>query len=291
LPLKEEKLAYLLFNTVAMDPNRWTKDKIAYFKFDQLLRPIADANFHYVEVWQYHISREHEVTIKNLSEKASSLGVSFPIVGLYPALHYDGDERIKAMDEIKRNFDYSKILGAEIIKIFTGKMGPEIITDSEYKRSVDFMKEIAELAKTYKLTITGETHRKTLFETMESCQNFRKDVDAENFKVCFQPWDLTNTQKAINDYNTLAEQVIHVHFQGRKDKKFDLLEAAELDYDLLIQALADKKFDEYISIEFVKNCKVINPEDINIPLIMKNGQIDRDFILKTCEKYGMKIFV
>ena len=44
-------MAHLLLNTLALDPNRWTPEKIAYYPLGALLVPIAEAGFGGVELW------------------------------------------------------------------------------------------------------------------------------------------------------------------------------------------------------------------------------------------------
>ena len=68
-------MAHLLLNTLALDPNRWTPEKIAYYPLDALLMPIAEAGFHGVELWQYHVSREREAGVRRLRAQAEALGL------------------------------------------------------------------------------------------------------------------------------------------------------------------------------------------------------------------------
>ena len=38
-------MIYLLLNSIVLDPNRWTPEKIAYYKFDRLLKPVGGVNY------------------------------------------------------------------------------------------------------------------------------------------------------------------------------------------------------------------------------------------------------
>jgi sugar phosphate isomerase/epimerase len=282
-------MIYLLLNSIALDPNRWTPAKTAYYKFDQLLKPIAEADFHFVEIWGYHLLRENENTIIYFKEIADSLGLHFPIIGIYPILHLTGNKRQLELDKVKKIFNDANILGAKIVKIFVGNLSTEKITTTEYERSVGFMSEMTNLAKSFGLIIVGETHQKTLFDTIESCGKFIKDVGATNFKICFQPYNFYATEQALRDYKGLIDDVIHVHYQGRKDKNLDLLENSDIDYDTLTKTLIESGFGGHISIEFVKNCVVKKPEDFDLHLVLKNAQQDRNFITEIGMKYGSQV--
>ncbi len=282
-------MIYLLLNSIALEPNRWTPEKIAYYKFDQLLKPIVDAGFHFVEIWEYHISRESESNITNFQMIADSLGLHFPIIGIYPKLHLTGQERQQELDEVKKILNYANILGTKIVKIFVGNLSTEKITNAEYERSIEYMSEVTNHAKSFGLIIVGETHQKTLFDNLESCKKFLKEVDATNFKICFQPYNFFDTEQALRDYKVLTDDVIHVHYQGRKDKKLELLENSDIDYDALTKTLIESDFGGHISIEFVKDCVVEKSEDFDLSLVLTNAQRDRDFVVEIGMKYGSQV--
>jgi sugar phosphate isomerase/epimerase len=282
-------MIYLLLNSIALDPNRWTPAKTAYYKFDQLLKPITEAGFHFVEIWGYHISRESENTIINIRKTADSLGLNFSIIGIYPILHLTGNKRQLELEKVKKIFNDAYILGAKIVKIFVGNLSTEKITPAEYERSVKFMSEMTNLAKSFGLNLVGETHQKTLFDTIESCGKFIKDVGATNFKICFQPYNFYHTEQILQDYEVLSDNVIHVHYQGRKNKKLDLLEYSDIDYDILTKELIKSGFNGHISIEFVKGCVVKKSDDFDLPVVLTNAQQDRDFIVRICNKYGSQV--
>ena len=126
----------LLLNSIALEPNRWTKDKIAHFSLEQLLDPITRSGFHFVEIWQYHISRASSSEIKKVQTIANSLDLNFPVVGMYPKLHLTGKQWQNEMNDIERIMNYAKQLNTEIIKIFTGVFGSDKITNSQYQKFV-----------------------------------------------------------------------------------------------------------------------------------------------------------
>jgi sugar phosphate isomerase/epimerase len=276
-------------NSIALDPHRWTKEKIPFHKLERLLAPIARTGFRFVEIWQHHISEETEAQINAIRDIGTSLGLSFPVVGLYPQLHIEGEEYRRESERTSRLLSYAKMLGADIVKIFVGTRDSALITAREYERSVEAMRQMTSRAEALDLTITGETHQKTLFDTVGSCQRFIQDVGSDRFKICFQPFDLRSTDQALKDYEQVAEDVIHVHYQGCKGDSMDLLENSDLDYKRLTRTLAQKGFSGYLCIEFTKDCVVQNPSDFNLETVLNNARRDRDFMLNLGQELQMQI--
>jgi len=282
------KTIQLLLNSVALEPNRWTKEKIPHFQLEQLLKPITKAGFQFLELWQFHISRESEKVINRIKSTGDNSALSFPIIGLYPIIHEEGEKRQNQLSEVKKIFEYAKILDSKVIKIFVGTLNAKDIAEKDYYNSVVFLSEMTNLAKAYHLTIAGETHENTLFEDVQSCQKLIQDVGADNFKICFQPIDFNDTEQTISNYNELKDEVIHIHFQGRKNDQMELLQNADLDYENLIHEFTQDEAN-YYSIEFVKDCVVENPKDFDVNLVFKNAQTDRDFIVALANKFGVQI--
>ncbi len=279
----------LLLNTIALDPNRWTADKTPHFALCDLLLPIAEAGFRGLEVWQHHVAREDDRAVAALRRQADDLGLDFPVVGLYPTLHHEGEAERQAFDTARRVLDHARRLGASVVKLFVGSKGTAETTEAEYARSLTFVQALCEEARTRHLTLTGETHPDTLFDTLSATRRFLQDVGAENFKVCFQPYDFTDTPRAVADYAALREQVLHVHLQGRKDDGLSLLAAADLDYDILLKALARHHFDGFLCLEFVAGCVVPDPAVFDLAHVLETAQQDRDFVLSLAAKHALAL--
>ncbi len=279
----------LLINSIALDPNRWTKEKKPYFKLDALLPSIVHAGFHFVEVWQYHVLEEDAPRMQAIRATADSLDIAFPVVGMYPQLHLTDEARRQELTKVTKVLEYAKMLGADNVKIFVGTQSGSSIGETEYLRSVAFMKEILDGAKARDLTVTGETHQKTLFDTIESCQRFLRDVNDDRFKICFQPYDLHDTGKALHDYERVAGDVTHVHYQGRRGDQIDLLENSDFDYRQLTRALAQRSFRGYLCIEFTRDCVVPDPHSFRLDVVLENAKQDRDFVLRAARELALTV--
>ena len=268
----------LLLNTIALEPNRWTAEKIPYFQLEDLLEPIAGAGFSFLEIWQYHLTTRTQEEIRTLKNRTDDLELETRIIGLYPNMHFDGDQRQHEMETVLQAAEAANQLGAHTIKIFVGMKASQALTEAEYDRSVDFARNMADHLHQYGLSLTGETHANTLFDTPVSVFQFMEDVGAPNFHICFQPYDFTSTAKTLESYQLFADQITHVHLQGRKNNEMSLLEEADIDYRQLFATLAADRFDGDLCIEFVKDCMVDEPAAFELDLVLVNAGQDLDFI-------------
>jgi 3-dehydroshikimate dehydratase len=194
----------LLLNTIALDPNRWTPEKVAHFDLVDLLPTIAEAGFDALEVWQYHLSRLTDERVAALGERARALGVTFPVVGFYPVLHLEREEREREWEEMAAMIARSAALGARVVKMFAGRLGSNEADDEAFERSVAFAQEMAEAAAEHGVTLTAETHPDTLCDSVPAARRFLDAVAAPNLRVCFQPFDFTRTEQTLADYRALS---------------------------------------------------------------------------------------
>ncbi len=276
-------MIHLLLNTLALDPHRWTPDKIAAYRLEVLLPRIAEAGFEGIELWQYHITREPEAEVVRLRALAEACGVTVPVVGLYPALHHQGAARQNAWEQVPRGVDYAALLGAHAIKIFVGNKGTTAHTEAEYERALTFLADLAVLIGSQGMILTGEAHPDTLFDAPEACLRVLAAVDNEHLKICFQSYDFVDTAQTLADYERLSDHVIHVHYQGRQGGTLALLEEADLDYEALTRALVAWGFEGYLSLELVKASVVEAPTPFDLDQVLRYAQQDRNFVRRVLE--------
>lgn len=182
------------------------------------------------------------------------------------------------MDSMAKLLDYGNMLNTRVMKIWLGAIGSKAIAEDERERSYESLARIIEMAAQHGITITGENHDNTLLDSLEACERVFELHFAANLKVCYQPYDFTSTEKAVADYRALADRVVHIHFQGRRNGQFEWLEMAEVNYVDLVAAMADCAFQGYWCIEFVKNCVVQQPQDLDLALVLDNATRDRRYL-------------
>jgi len=273
----------ILLNSIALEPNRWTDGKTPFFRLEELVEPIARHDFKGIEVWQNHLSMLEDKEIAELRERAGDLGLDFPVVGFYPELHLVGSDGEVALSESLGLMDKAAALGANTVKMFVGSKASKELTDLEEAATFASLETLIDAAEDRDLLLTGETHAGTLFDSVGACRRALHQIDSDELEICFQPFDPANTESAIADYTELAESVIHVHLQGRIGNEMSLLEDADLDYERFLEALEINGFAGYLSIEFVKDCVVDRPEDLDIERVLSNAAADREFVRRVLE--------
>lgn len=269
----------ILLNTIALDPNRWTKEKIPYFKLIDLLDAIAKHRFHDLEVWQYHVDRLTQVELEALKSRLKELGMATPVVGIYPKIHLDSKEGRDQLVRVERVLDVAGFLGADTVKMFVGSVASGKLDVEADGRSRQFLERMTEMAAERDLRITGETHANTLFDTIASTLRTLDRLNPDRFGVCFQPYD-ASLAGAMGAFTALRDRIWHLHYQGRKDGALSLLEEADLDYAAYTGFVAQSGFSGYLCIEFVKDCVVASPELIDIEKVLANAEKDRAFVRK-----------
>jgi sugar phosphate isomerase/epimerase len=272
-----------LLNSIALEPNRWTAEKKPYYRLLDLLEPIADAGFRGIEVWQYHVSRLDQQELEAVRSRIDELGLDLPVLGIYPDLHLGDDAGEAALAEAIRLLDVGVFLGVNTVKMFVGTKASSELTDIEEANTYASLEMLVDAAEDRDLLLAGETHANTLFDSVESVAQAMSVIDSEELEICFQPFDSSSTEQAIADYSSLAEHVIHIHLQGRKDGSISLLEEADIDYERLLETFEINGFAGYLSIEFVKDCVVDQPQDLDLDRVLANAVSDRQFVERVLE--------
>ncbi|GAB5535870.1 MAG: hypothetical protein Rubg2KO_21190 [Rubricoccaceae bacterium] len=268
----------LLLNTIALDPNRWTPTKQPFTHLETVLNRVVDAGFRQLEVWQYHLSTLDPAAVDALVAEARRLGVTAPIVGVYPSLHLEGAAREKQWNELATTIERAQRLGTRAVKMFAGSLGSDEASAADVERSIAFTRELIGLAAEHRMTLTAEAHPDTLCDSPEATLAFLDVVGDGTLAVCFQPYDFASTRQTVADYRTLRQHVVHVHLQGRRNDQMCLLEDADVDYSVFLNELATDGFEGALSIEFVKGCVVPHPANFDLELVLSNARRDADFV-------------
>ena len=279
-------MARILLNTVALDPKRWTTPKHAYYKLADLIEPIGTTGFDALEIWQYHLQGLSTDELDELDARLADAGLSTVVVGLYPVLA--GESAGASLEESRHLISVAKKLGASSIKIFVGDLPSESISDDAWAESLKNLEEMIRIADAAGLEINGETHQNTLFDDILSVEHTMAAVGEGRMGICFQPYDFSDSFGTIEVLRKIARDVRHVHFQGRTSSgEFCLLEHAPIDYRRLIGVLARSGFDGPLSIEFVKDCVVPEPELMDLDLVLSNAEKDRQFLSRVAQEAGL----
>lgn len=268
----------IVLNSIALEPNRWTEGKIPYFHLRDLLLPVKEAGFDSVEVWQNHVDLLDRAAVGLLKETGDSLGISFPIIGMYPRFVVPEEEREDELDHWSRMAERVDILDSDILKVMPGRTPSEDLSNGKWDRAVAFVREALEKTEEPGFLVPLETHGGTVADDPDALLRFLDDVGSDRLKICWQPYDFADTDEAIELYDKLSDHIIHLHLQGRCDGQMELLEDSDLDYEAILGHIFESGFDGYLSIEFVKNCVVNDPVNFDVEDVLKNARQDREFI-------------
>lgn len=265
-------------NTIALEPNRWTPGKIPYRPLGDLVEPISQAGFDAVEVWQNHAALLDDHELDALKAKGDAAGVSFPVLGMYPSFVLQGSEREAELARFCRMAEIMGVLNARLLKVMPGTGASATMTPEVWVRAVTFVQEALDRTSQAGFPVAFEVHGGTVSDAPKPLTRFIGAVGSDRIKVCFQPMDATSTQDTIDQFDVLAPRVVHLHFQGRTNRDMCLLEEADIDYTLFLAHVFDSGFDGYLSIEFVRDCVVDSPEELDVELVLANAARDHDFI-------------
>lgn len=270
----------LALNTIAFEPKRWVPDKSQARQIEEALECVAQAGYDAVEIWQHHLTNRPPADIPRIADHMRSLGLSAAAIGAYPLLQLTESERQEEMDRVNRVMDDCRTLGAPILKIFTGRIASDNITSEQMELSMAFLRELLDNAAKRGLTVTAETHGRTLADTVDAAEKVLAELDADHFKICYQPFDLTDTQKAIEDFDTLRPHIAHIHLQARSENGFCLMKDAPFDFRAFLGHVKQSGFDGLLSVEFVKGCSPKDQATYSDEETVASAQADREFVLE-----------
>lgn len=281
----------LLFNTIALDPHRWTAGKVAFFNLEDLLPRLAAYGFRRLEVWPYHLVRRTGAERAALHRQAADLGVTMPVVGLYAVLHRGGPDGRADHAAALRVLDAAAEAGAGLVKLFVGNRASSALSEAERARTLAALRALAEAARARGLRLAGETHADTLFDTPAAVHRAQRALGADALAICFQPFSFTDTASAVADFAALAPQVALVHLQGRRDDAIVPLAEAEIDYDALVAAFAAHGFGGDLSLEFVHGGIVARAADLDVEAVLRQATRDRAFVAACAARHGLALAV
>ena len=201
---------------------------------------------------------------------------------MYPAFHLDGayareQERLQA-DAL----DKAEILGAKALKIMLswGLKASEV-TPAQVRRVAKRFGRWHRMAKERGIAMCAELHGGTMFDPVEHGERFMQEHPELDFTICYQPFDFTDTDKAIALADRFAGRITHIHLQApqapERGGMYDLLEDGTLDYARLLPRILRGNPGATITLEFVKDCIQLD-RPFDIAPILANARRDAEFV-------------
>lgn len=272
----------LLFNTIMLEPNRWTAGHELSWPLTDLLAPIAAAGFGGLEVWGYHVDRLDEAGVEALAAGLARHGQRAVAVGAYPAFHLRGSEDERERERLDRLVAVAARLGARVFKIFPGRVGSATADDALWRRSVDRIRALAERLAGRGAILTLETHGNTLCDTLDSTRRLLAALpDAEAVGLCFQPYGDDDTDAAIAGFDALGPRVRHLHLQNRASDGRGVTRLEEgdwTDYRRFLPHVQRSGFVGVVGLEFTAGIAPAEGEPFDRARVLDNAMRDWRFV-------------
>jgi 2-keto-myo-inositol isomerase len=186
-------------------------------------------------------------------------------LGLRPAstsnqlfLMEPGEQRIKSIEELKWKVELAQAIGAD--RLVTPSAGTGNYTLDDYKRGVDNMREAAEIAKPFGITLMLEFARTSRFAgSLPTALKLVRETNHPNYRVMMDTYHFWGGISKFEDLELLREgELHHLHFedvpadpprelQGQPDRKFPGEGIAPL--RRIIEVLKAKKYAGAVSFE------------------------------------------
>ena len=186
-------------------------------------------------------------------------------LGLRPAstsnmlgLMEPSDARLKNLEELKWRVELAQAIGAD--RLVTPSAGAGTYTEDDYKKGVDNMREAAEIAKPFGITLMLEFARTSRFAgSLPTALKLVRETNHPNYRVMMDTYHFWGGISKFEDLELLRDgELHHLHFedvpadppreiQGQPDRKFPGEGIAPL--RRIIQALKAKKYAGAVSFE------------------------------------------
>jgi 2-keto-myo-inositol isomerase len=186
-------------------------------------------------------------------------------LGLLPAsssnqlgLMEPSDQRLKNLEELKWKVEMAEAIGAD--RLVTPSAGAGTYTEDDYKRGVDNMREAAEIAKPFGVTLMLEHARTSRFAgSLPTALKLVRETNHPNYRVMMDTYHFWGGISKFEDLQLLRDgELHHLHFedvpadppreiQGQPHRKFPGEGIAPL--RRIIEVLKAKKYAGAVSFE------------------------------------------
>ena len=268
----------LALNTIVAEPHRWVPDKSLARPIEETLEVVARAGYGAAEVWQHHLTNRDPRETAAFAERAKALGVRVVAVGGYPMPYASGDEREEEIKRVDRLMNDCEVFGASIFKLFIGRIGSDSLTPEQRELSIGFLKDLADRAADRGITLTAETHAKTLVDSVGACETLVSELGAPNFKLCYQPFNPLDTKAALADFDALRSHIVHLHLQAKDENGFCLMKDASLDHNAFLRHVKASGFDGLLCVEYVKGSAPRDLAEFSDDEVAEAAEEDREFV-------------
>lgn len=158
------------------------------------------------------------------------------------------------MEELQPHIDAAKTLGTDIVRLWCGNKNSQDYTEAEKAELFRQCRAAAAMAKENGVTLCMECHNNTYTNTKEAALELMQAVNAESFRMYWQPNQYRSDAENIEYARLLAPYTVHIHvFNWQGKEKYPLREAKDIwreyltcfegEKTLLLEFMPDGKLD------------------------------------------------
>jgi 2-keto-myo-inositol isomerase len=124
-----------------------------------------------------------------------------------------GNARTQALEDLKWKVELAKTIGAD--RLVTPSAGTGMYTEDDYKKGIDNMREAAEIAKPFGVTLMLEFARTSRFAAcLPTALKLVREVNHPNYKVMMDTWHFWGGVSKFEDLELLRDgELWHLHFE------------------------------------------------------------------------------
>jgi len=124
-----------------------------------------------------------------------------------------GNARAQALEDLKWKVELAKTIGAD--RLVTPSAGTGMYTEDDYKKGIDNMREAAEIAKPFGVTLMLEFARTSRFAAcLPTALKLVREVNHPNYKVMMDTWHFWGGVSKFEDLELLRDgELWHLHFE------------------------------------------------------------------------------
>ena len=267
----------IVLNTICLEPNRWTPHKTPHVPLLDLLKPIAQAGFTYIDIWSPHVENLAPDALRQVAQRCKDLNLTVTRLSTY----LTGDclkptappieQAAARLCQIARDF------GANSMRIFFGNKDFKDFTEDLWQTSLHHVQTLREEAQKAGITIAAETHPGSACNCLEGCQEvLRRTQEKMSLIYQFMSNDASTNAEHVR---TLSPHIHAIHLQDRDENNaFTRLGQGVIGYDQILATAQACGIDCDLVIEFVEGCKVPNPNAFDLHAVLQTAIADRQYV-------------
>lgn len=160
----------------------------------------------------------------------------------------------QSVEEIYDYIKIAKILGADIIRIWSRTKGSKDFTEEDTKVFFETCKKLAKIAEEEGIILDVESHINYYTDSLETSLKLIKEVNSPNFGMHWQPLGYMTEEENEIYAKTMASYspVVHVGYYRNEVGRLSLHEGI----DVWKRYLTDFNDDIYLMLEFMPDGKI-----------------------------------